>query len=388
MLRILWLAPIGGLAACTRAESAPAAAGIPPIRLVSAYPELTFERPVWMEWLPDGSGRVVVVEQAGRILVFPDSADAQRFDVFLDIRSKVRSYLEHDNEEGLLALAFHPDFKNNRSFFVHYSASGPPRGVLSRFKASAGAPNRADPASEEVMLEIQKPYGNHNGATLLFAPDRYLYLSIGDGGSKGDPHGNGQSLSTLLAKILRIDVNRSDAGLNYAIPPSNPFVGRPGARGEIWAYGLRNVWRMSFDRQTGDLWAADVGQGRWEEIDLIVKGGNYGWNTREGRHAHGLRRPSGPLIDPIAEYGHEQGLSVTGGYVYRGTRWPSLRGVYLYADYITGTFWGLRFEGGAVRGERIVLRQPKNIASFAESPDGELYVLAFDGKIYRIEAVE
>jgi quinoprotein glucose dehydrogenase len=304
-------------------------------------------------------------------------------------------FLGH-NEEGLLALAFHPKYAENGRLFVYYAAKDPRRTVLSEFRVSADNRDAADPASEKVILEVEQPWGNHEGATVLFGPDGFLYVSYGDGGSAGDPHNNGQNLGTLLGSIIRIDVDRSEDGRAYAIPADNPFVGRNGARGEIWAYGLRNVWRMSFDRETGDLWAGDVGQDRWEEIDLITKGGNYGWRVREGMHAfRGGEAEGREFIDPVVEYSHREGLSVTGGYVYRGSEHPKLRGVYLYADYVTGKVWGLRYENGSVaaNGEILVSNRRYFVSSFGEDESGELYVCAFEhldgrggseGRIYRV----
>jgi glucose/arabinose dehydrogenase len=358
-------------------------AAMPRIELVPAYPHLEFDRPLCIAHPNDGSGRMFVVEQAGRIRTIPNEADPQGTQTFLDISGKVRTA---HNEEGLLALAFHPDFKTNGHFFVYYSASDPRRGVLSRFQASGQNKDVADPTSEQVILEVNQPYGNHNGATVVFGPDGFLYMSLGDGGSAGDPHGNGQNLGTLLGSILRIDVNKRDSGLAYAIPSDNPFVAMNEARPEIWAYGLRNVWRMSFDRQTGDLWAGDVGQNKWEEIDLIIRGGNYGWNIREGAHSYRPAETEANLIDPVTEYGRNLGASVTGGYVYRGTLYPELQGVYVYADFVTGTIWGLRYQGGKVTETSTLLEQPNNISSFGETPAGELLVSCFDGRIYRIEA--
>src|SRR5262245_55773378 len=286
-------------------------------RLAEAFPALHFDRPLCLVHPGDGSGRLFVVEQAGRIHVFPERSDAASATLFLDISGSVRRV---HNEEGLLALAFHPNFAQNGSFYVWYSASSPLRNVLARFQVSPRDSNRADPGSETVLLEVPKPFGNHNGSTLVFGADGYLYLSTGDGGSAGDPQGNGQNLGALLGKILRIDVDRTEGGRGYAIPADNPFVGRAGARGEVWAWGLRNVWRMSFDRDTGMLWAGDVGQDLWEEIDIIVRGANYGWNLREGMHPFRSGTSQVPLVDPVVEYSHDEGASVTGGYVYRGQR--------------------------------------------------------------------
>ena len=366
---------------------------LPTVGLSRAFPRLTFTRPIYLTHAGDGSDRLFVVEQRGRILVFENRTDVSAAQEFLDIRPIVR--MRH-NEEGLLALAFHPKYAENGRFYVYYSASDPLRGVLSRFSVSVDDPDRADASSEQVILEVEQPWGNHNGSTVLFGPDGYLYMSLGDGGAANDPHNNGQDLSTLLATIIRIDVDRQDPDHNYAIPKDNPFVNRPGARGEIWAYGLRNIWRMSFDRETGDLWAGDVGQIKWEEIDLIVKGGNYGWNIREGKHDFKPRASAEPLIDPVVEYGRREGISVTGGYVYRGDRLPELRGAYIYADYVSGKIWALRYRDGEVTTHREIFAGGRRvyITSFGEGPDGEMYIVAFDhldrlgspGRIYRLNA--
>lgn len=358
-------------------------ASMPRVQMVRAYPHLEFDRPLCIAYPDDGTGRIFVVEQAGRIHSISNESDPRSTTTFLDISAKVRTA---HNEEGLLALAFHPDFKANGYFFVYYSASDPRRGILARFQSKGPGKSVADPATEQVILEVNQPYGNHNGATVIFGPDGYLYLSLGDGGSAGDPHGHGQNLGTLLGSILRIDINKSDSGLAYSIPPDNPFVGVENARPEIWAYGLRNVWRMSFDRQTGNLWAGDVGQNKWEEIDLITKGGNFGWNIREGAHPYEPVETESVLIEPVIEYGRNQGASVTGGYVYRGSIFSELQGIYVYADFVTGTIWGLRYQSGRVTESSTLLEQPNNISSFGETPDGELLVTCFDGRIYRIES--
>ncbi len=366
----------------------------PQVTLERAFP-LDFKRPVQL--VHAGDDRLFVVEQLGRVMLFENRADVESARVFLDIHTKV--HFGH-NEEGLLSLAFDPHYPDNGSFYVYYSANRPRRTVLSRFQRSASDPGAADPASEQVILEQEQPFGNHKGGTILFGPDGFLYLSLGDGGSAGDPFDNGQKLSTLLGKIIRIDVAREEAGRPYAIPADNPFLTRPGARGEIWAYGLRNVWRMSFDRKTGDLWAGDVGQNAWEEVDLIVKGGNYGWRIREGAHPFGDGTPQDPLIDPLAEYpqrlGREiVGLSITGGHVYRGRRIAGLEGAYVYGDYVSGRIWALRYSGGKVLDHREIFSPPPSvyIASFGEDAEGELYICSFDqpdgrgggnGHIYRL----
>lgn len=371
------------LALLTVAVGRSATVALPSVELIPAFPKVSFDRPLAVVAAPDGSNRLFVVEQAGRVLALPNSPDAEKASTFLDITNKVRTV---HNEEGLLSLAFHPNYAANGYFFVYYSASDPRRTVLSRYRVSRIDPNQADTQSETTLLEVEQPYGNHNGGTVLFGPDGYLYLSLGDGGSAGDPHGNGQNLGTLLAKILRIDVDHRDSGLAYSIPTDNPFRTRRGARPEIWAYGLRNVWRMSFDRRTGDLWAADVGQDAWEEIDLITKGGDYGWSIREGTHVYEPIAAHDSLIDPITEYPHPVGASVTGGYVYRGTKYPNLGGVYLYADYVTGTIWGLRYERGRLTEQGTLLKQPRNVSSFGEDATGEILLTCFDGRVYRLIA--
>jgi len=295
---------------------------------------------------------------------------------------------EH-NEEGLLGLAFHPDYRTNGQFFVFYSVT--PRGsVVSRFRVSKDDPDRADRDSEEKLIQWSKPYGNHNGGCLRFGPDGHLYISVGDGGLGRDPHGNAQSLEMPLGKILRIDVDHKDTGKNYAVPKDNPFAERGGnVRGEIWAYGLRNVWRCSFDRKTGTLWAADVGQDRHEEIDVIVRGGNYGWNIREGKHPldpYAERSAVGAFIEPVLDYPRVEGKSVTGGLVYRGRRLPELVGAYLYADFISGNVWALRCDGKTVTANPKVARTSLLISAFGEDAAGEAYFTAFDGFVYRFRA--
>lgn len=361
-----------------------------------AYPNFRLRRPVLFLNAGDGSDRIFVAAQQGVVHVFPNDQQVKRTEIFLDIEHQV-VYKDRENEEGFLGLAFHPNYKQNGEFFVYYTTTDAPHtSVISRFRVSREDPNKADPASEEEILRIKQPYWNHNGGTLVFGPDGYLYVGLGDGGSANDPHGHGQNLSTLLGSILRIDVDHEDPGKNYAVPQDNPFVGRENARPEIWAYGLRNVWRMSFDRQTGTLWAADVGQDTWEEINIIVRGGNYGWNLREGMHKFG-RHGSGPredLIEPIWEYHHDIGKSVTGGHVYRGSRVPELRGAYVYADYVTGKVWALRYDETTeqVVGNHLIEPdatcpvQQIPVMTFGEDESGEVYFCDSFGFLYRFRS--
>lgn len=346
-------------------------------------------RPIVLTHAGDGSNRVFVATQHGVIHAFPDDQKATNTDVFLDIQDRVR-YDDNSNEEGFLGLTFHPSFKKNGEFFIFYTPKKEKLvNYLSRFRI--GADGKGDPGSEELLLMIERPFWNHDGGTICFGPDGYLYVALGDGGSANDPFGHGQNLKSILGKILRIDVNSKDGDKKYALPKDNPFLGRPDARPEIWAYGLRNVWRMAFDRQTGQLWAADVGQNLYEEINLIQRGGNYGWNLREALHPFGAKgsgtRPD--LIDPIWEYHHDIGKSITGGFVYRGTRLPELAGSYVYADYVSGRMWALRYDADK---KRVVANRPipdrsLPVMSFGEDEKGELYFMlaSATGKgIYRL----
>ena len=335
-----------------------------------------FSRPVDVQHAGDGSGRVFVIEQPGRIRIVQDGQVLAT--PFLDIQERVD---DGGNEQGLLGLAFHPNYEGNGFFYVNYNRGGGDT-VIARFQVT-GDPNVADPDSEFKLMEISQPFPNHNGGGLDFGPDGYLYLGLGDGGAAGDPFGNGQSLNTLLGKVLRVDV---DAGDPYAIPSDNPFA-NGGGQPEIWAYGLRNPWRISFDRATGDFFIGDVGQGVSEEIDFIPAGSpggqNFGWDHREGAHDYAGGGPAG-MIDPAAEYTHnEGGCSITGGYVYRGPSLPEWQGIYIYGDYCTGIVWGLIRSGDSWQ-DPVLFDTGCNISSFGEDEAGELYLADLNGGVYRL----
>jgi len=359
------------------------AADRPKVQLVPAFQKLSFERPLDLQDPKDGTKRLFVVEQGGLIKVFRNDPNASEAPVFLDIRDRVDF---DQSEQGLLGLAFDPDYKTNCYFYVNYNAAKPLRTVISRFQVDPKDPDKADKGTEKVLLEFLQPYSNHNGGQVSFGPDGYLYIATGDGGSGGDPHGYAQNLGSLLGKILRIDVQGEGNGRPYRIPSDNPYIGNAsGWREEIYAYGLRNPWRFSWDKD-GELWVADVGQHKIEEIDRVKKGGNYGWNIREGTLCFKPETgcSSKGLEMPVAEYTHEEGRSVTGGFVYRGKRAPGLTGKYIFADFVSGTVWGLEEKAGVTQ-RHILAKTSLNISSFGEDAAGELYACAFDGKIYRFD---
>jgi len=328
----------------------------------------------------DGSGRLFLVEQGGLIKIL--RAGAVLPQPFLDLRTRVTS----GSERGLLGLAFSPTFAQSRRFFVNYTnLSG--NTVIAQYQLSAN-PDVAEPTSETILLTIQQPFANHNGGQIRFGPDRYLYVGMGDGGSGGDPQNNAQNMGTFLGKMLRLDVETQPGQVR--VPSGNPFVNRPGTRPEIWASGLRNPWRFSFDRATGDLWIGDVGQGAYEEIDFQPKssagGENYGWSEMEGLHCYRLGCSPLGLTLPVAEYRHTGGAcSVTGGFVYRGHLWPALQGTYFYADFCNGSIWGLSRPADAWV-SRVVLTSGFNITTFGEDQAGELYLAASNGNVYRVES--
>lgn len=363
--------------------------------LLSAQPALTLElfasglsAPV--DIAHAGDERIFIVEKAGRIrIVSPDGS--VRNTPFLDIDARVNSSA---SERGLLGLAFHPDYASNGYFFVNYTNnSGDTR--ISRFSRDAADPNRADPNSEKILLTVDQPLANHNGGDLAFGPDGYLYIGLGDGGGAGDPNNFSQTTSSLLGKMLRIDVNTTDA-TPYAIPGSNPFVNNPNVRDEIWNTGLRNPWRFSFDRETGDLWIADVGQNQWEEINFQAAGGaggeNYGWRCYEGAATYNSSGcgPAGQYTAPVHVYDHRSGnCSITGGFVYRGSRHPDLQGHYVYADYCSGMISSLTPDGaGGWKDTNLLDWNDFQLVSFGEDAQGELLTAALgQGVIYRVRTM-
>lgn len=356
---------------------------------VNAFPNLTFAQPVDLKAPPDATNRLFVVERAGVVRVFNNDPAVERATVFLDIRDRVDADF---NEEGLLGLAFHPLYEQNGYFYLYHNETlSPDRTQLVRYQRSATDPNAADRNSDLVMLLIPQPFANHNGGAVAFGPDDgYLYIGVGDGGGANDLDNNAQTRSNLLGDILRIDVNGRQGPLNYAIPPDNPFVGnQQGWREEIWAWGLRNPWRISFDPATGRLWAGDVGQNALEEVDVIRGGRNYGWAIMEGTECRADPNCDQTGLElPVWQYAHGGGgRAVTGGYVYRGRRLLGLVGAYVYADFVTGEIWALRYDGSSVDNQLLV-DTDLAISSFGIDAAGELYFCAFDGGIYALEAVE
>lgn len=354
-----------------------------PLQLVNAFPNLTFTQPVFLTHAGDGTNRIFVVQQNGLIRVFPNDSTVTSTSTFLNISSQIST----GGERGLLGLAFHPDYISNGYFYVNYTQVGTGRTIVARYSVNPGNPNQADPNSELILLNIYQPYSNHNGGMILFGPDGYLYIGMGDGGSAGDPGNRAQNVDSLLGKLLRIDVDNPSGGLNYGIPPDNPFVGIPG-RDEIYALGLRNPWRFSQDPVTGEMWLADVGQGSWEEVDSIGIGRNYGWRCYEGPAAYNTSGcgPTSQYTFPVKYYARvSPHCSVTGGYIYRGYRRPELVGRYIYGDYCSGFIWKFLYQNGALTEDQLLIDAPFSISSFGVDQDGELYVCEYSttGRIWR-----
>lgn len=354
------------------------------VRLQRVFEKAELSVPVLMLQAPGDSDHWYVVQKHGQILKIANAS--QQASVFADLSDRVDS---GPSEAGLLGMAFHPQYETNGQVYLSYTTDDSSlTSIISRMKRSEDG-NSLITDSEQVLIKVEQPYSNHNGGHIAFGPDGYLYIGLGDGGAGGDPQDHGQNTQTLLGSMLRIDVNQ---GSPYAIPPDNPFVsdavgsgnrGRP----EIFAWGLRNPWRWSFDRKTGNLWVADVGQNAWEEINLMTRPGNYGWNGKEGTHCYQSSNCNNPeFIDPVLEYDHDQGCSVTGGYVYRGNAIASLQGAYLYGDFCSGTIWAASEKSKGVYESSPLVSSGLNIASFGESNDGEVYVVNLEGELYQLVA--
>jgi quinoprotein glucose dehydrogenase len=363
---------------------------VPEIKLTPTFENQKIKLPVALASPPDDSNRLFLVQQFGKITILPKDRTSSEVTTFLDLTD--RPLIEQQFEEGLLGLAFHPDYARNRKFYIYYSLQDPKHTVVSEMQASTADPSKADPATERILLEIPQTYWNHNSGNILFGPDGYLYISIGDGGKANDPHRLSQNTFVYNGKILRIDVNTLAGNRPYGLPGDNPFLNKEGYLPEIFALGLRNPWGLTFHPETKELWAADVGQGMYEEINIIKKGGNYGWSFDEGTHpanAHEDKPPkNAKFINPIHEYDRLSGISITGGLHYRGRAVPALQGQYIYGDFGFGTLWALDQQDGKTSNQKIFTRPEKpgtfKPTAFVEDAQGELLILSHDGKIYTI----
>lgn len=379
ILAAVFIMALGGMA--VQAQDAPSA---PPdgsqYQLVEVATGL--ERPLYATNAGDGSNRVFIVEQGGIIYIMQDGTLLET--PFLD----VSAWVSRDaNERGLLGLAFHPNYAENGEFFINYT-NKEGNTVIARYTVSADDPNVADPNSAQVILGIDQPYANHNGGDIAFGPDGYLYIGMGDGGSAGDPQGNGQNPDSLLGKMLRIDV---DSEAPYGIPADNPFVNDAAYKPEIWAMGVRNPWRFSFDKLTGDLYIGEVGQNQWEEVDFIPAGQgglNLGWNIMEGTHRYSGEPVPDGLTGPFYDYSHSIGCSVTGGYVYRGSELPELQGVYFFADYCSGTIWSSYRDTSGAWQTNVFMESRLTVSSFGQDEQGELYVVNHGGTVTKLTAAQ
>jgi glucose/arabinose dehydrogenase len=356
------------------AVSGDATGPLPQVKL-QRVGNLAFKNMTGMYEVPGVSGRFIVLEKPGRLMTYDGSDPSKAATVFMDIEDRVD---DSSSELGLLGLAFAPDFITSRSFYVNYTAGSPLRTIVSRFTANPGIAN-ADAKTEAKIIEIAQPYANHNGGELRFGPDGMLYLGMGDGGSANDPQGNAQKRDSLLGKMLRIDPSGTSPGRAYRIPADNPFVGQQGTREEIWALGMRNPWRFTFDKQTGTMWVGDVGQNAREEVDIITKGANYGWNVMEGFNCRqGNNCDKNAFKAPVIDYATADGnCAVVGGFVYRGEAIAALRGAYVYGDYCSGKVWALRYDGAKVTEQTQIAAVGGPMSSFSEDTHGELYALAF-----------
>lgn len=366
--------------------------------LTNAFPNLVFDNPLDIQNAGDGTNRLFIVEQKGTIQVINNIAPntqneveskgiAATVETFLDIQNKVGF---GDGEQGMLGLAFHPNYENNGVFYINYTASGPRRSVISQFSASTQNPNQADPNSEIILLEIDQPTSLHNGGQLVFGPnDGYLYISMGDGGPPFGTNGTSQDFTNLLGSIVRIDVDNPQAQLNYGIPPDNPFIdNNSGFREELFAFGLRNPWRLAFDAMTGTLWSGDVGEFSREEINIIEVGKNYGWPIIEGSLCFDppIGCDFGGLELPVHEYSRSQGGAVIGGIIYHGNEFTELSGLYIYGDFVSGRVWALEHnDTSAVDNTQLLLFDPFSIVAFGLDEQNEPHVASFDGSIYRLE---
>jgi glucose/arabinose dehydrogenase len=359
------------------------------IALRRAFPRLSFSSPVALVSSEDGTKRLFVVEQGGRIYSFRNSASVRTKTLFFDIHDRIST----GGELGLLGLAFHPNFQSNGKFYVNYTDPRPSnsselRTVIASFTVDAANPSVADSNSETQLLTINQPFTNHKGGGLAFGTDGYLYIGLGDGGDAGDPLGNGQDRTELLGKMLRIDVDHQENSLPYAIPDGNPFKGNvSGYREEIFAYGFRNPFRFSYDRRANRLWVGDVGQGEIEEVDVVTAGGNYGWNIMEGSQCYPPNSScsTAGLELPVTEYNHSVGQSIIGGYVYQGKIVPNLKGLYVFGDFVSGKIFSLLYDGANAL-QRTLLSSGLSISAFGQDDAGEVFVVSYgDGKLYRIE---
>ncbi|MDF1711522.1 MAG: PQQ-dependent sugar dehydrogenase [Akkermansiaceae bacterium] len=362
----------------------------PEIEITQTFKNQKIKLPVALAIPPDGTDRLFLVQQFGKITILPKDRDSDKEITFLDVTD--RPLIKQQFEEGLLGLAFNPDYARNRKFYIYYSLQDPKHTRVSEMQTFADDPNKADLSTERVLLEIPQPFWNHNSGNILFGPDGYLYIAIGDGGKSNDPQRFSQNTFVYNGKILRIDVNKRAGNRPYGLPEDNPFLDKPGHHPEIFALGLRNPWGLTFHPDTNQLWAADVGQNAWEEINIITKGGNYGWSFNEATHPANARtdKPSKDVqfIAPIHEYGREDGISITGGIHYRGAAVPQLQGKYIYGDWGFGTIWALETKDGKKTENTVIFKRPEaskfRPTAFVEDADGELLILSHDHKIYTI----
>jgi len=379
-LTLLFLAACGGGGGSTDSGSTTPPPPKTQVQLTLTKVASGFNTPLGLENAGDASNRLFVVEQPGTIRIIQNGNVLPT--PFLDITSKVTS----GGETGLLGVTFHPNFMQNPRFYVNYTrtVSGQLQTVISEFKTSTGNPNLADTSTERILLTVNQPFTNHNAGQLAFGPDGMLYFGLGDGGSGGDPMGNGQNTNVLLGKMLRIDVDHTTGNLPYAIPADNPFVNGGGAP-EIWAYGLRNPWRFSFDQPTGRQFVADVGQDAYEEIDIVTKGNNYGWNVMEGTHCYNPSTGCNMtgLTLPITDYAHSEGVTVIGGYVYHGSLLTGFQNVYIFGDFSNGKIWSLTESNGSWT-RTLLLTTGVNISSFGRDESGELYAVDYSGNILQL----